>query len=102
MGRENMKITVDNRPLETFKMKMRMLYGILIWYEFVLWPDHLNMSRKALGGTQIAIDLAPFWAMAIVYIIIEVTEAACGQGRILSQFPAWYLMGVHTALYSQF
>ena len=44
MGRESWKMTVDNRPLETFKMKMRMLYGILVWYEFVLWPERLAMS----------------------------------------------------------
>jgi hypothetical protein len=40
--------------------------------------------------------------MAVVYIILEVTEITCGNGRVLSQCPAWWLMGVHTALYSQF
>ena len=42
MGRENFatgRILVKNRSLETFKMKMRMLYGIFIWYEFVMHSE---------------------------------------------------------------
>ena len=50
MGKENMKIWVSNRMLETFKMKMRMLYAIFIWYEFVMWPDQLVIDPKILGG----------------------------------------------------
>lgn len=100
MGKENMKMRVDNRMLETFKMRCRFLYAIFIWYEFILWPDDLALSCKTLGEKQCVLNKVPFWSASILMYIIEFTEIMCGQGRILTQ-GGMYFMGVYIALYSQ-
>jgi hypothetical protein len=100
MGRENMRVIVENRMLETFKMHMRMLYAIFIWYEFILHPEQLNMSKETLGNSQWVMNLVPFWSASVIMYIIEFTEIICGHGRVLTQ-GAMYAMGVYIALYSQ-
>jgi hypothetical protein len=100
MGRENMRFSVDTRMLETFKMRMRFLYAIFIWYEFILHPEQLDMPLAVLGDRQYNMNLVPLWAASIIMYIIEFTEIMCGQGRIMTQ-GAMYAMGVYIALYSQ-
>jgi len=50
MGRERKgcRYCVENRMLESLKMNLRLIYSILIWYEFVLWPKEINMQLSVL------------------------------------------------------
>ena len=49
MGRENKRMkSPANRDLETFKLWMRFLYGIFIWYEFWFWPEQIDMPIDVL------------------------------------------------------
>jgi hypothetical protein len=91
---------VDNRTLESFKMYTRFLYGIFIWYEFILHPDMLDLSEKVIGVQQRMMNLVPLWSASIIMYIVEFTEAFCGNGRLFPQF-ALFWMGIYIAMYSQ-
>ena len=73
-----MRFSVDTRMLETFKMRMRFLYAIFIWYEFILHPEQLDMPLAVLGDRQYNMNLVPLWAASIIMYIIEFTEIMCG------------------------
>ena len=101
MGKGRRQMFVANRSLETVKMTMRMLYAIFIWYEFWLWPEQIDWPLERLTLKLSTLHKAPFWAASIVIYIIEITEIFCARGRALTRAPAWYLLGVFVALYSQ-
>lgn len=80
---------------------MRFFYSILIWYEFWFWPKELDMPVAVLTVKQGVLNKAPFWSMSIILFLIEISEIFCAGGRQLSMVPAWYVLGVYVALYSQ-
>jgi hypothetical protein len=84
MGKENKRMCVNNRWLETFKMNMRVLYSIFIWYEFWFWPERLKMPYEVVGVQQGVLDKVPFWTASVIMYIIEFTEITCGNGRIFT------------------
>ena len=99
MGRENRKWTVENRLLETFKMQIRFMYAIFIWYEFWFHPDMLKLDEKVIGVQQRILNLIPLWSGSLILYIIEFTEAFCGNARLLPQF-ALFWIGMYIAFYS--
>ena len=103
MGKERKgcRFFVENRGLETFKMNLRIIYGILIWYEFWFWPKELTYPVSVIGNQQGIINKSYFWAGTIILYLVEISEIFCANGRQLTMIPAWYLLGVYVALYSQ-
>ena len=103
MGRERKGCTwcVENRTLESFKMWMRYFYCIFIWYEFWFWPDELKLPYDVVGNQRSLLHKAPFWSASIILYVIELTEIICAGGRQLTMVPAWYILGIYVALYSQ-
>jgi hypothetical protein len=102
MGRERKgcRYCVENRMLESLKMNLRILYSILIWYEFWFWPKELDMPIAVLTTKQNTLNKVPFWAASIILYFVEITEVFCAGGRQLTMIPAWYCLGIYIALYS--
>ena len=102
MGRERTEYIVYNRPFESFKMIMRLIYGVLIWYEFV-W-EHKNMLNYVTPDPENdqSINIkhkTPFWIGSGIQLFIEFIDIV-NTSRMLSTMPFMLFIGAYIALYS--
>ena len=49
MGSERREFFVKTRPFENFKMIMRLVYGVFIWYQFIFKPVDATVDKTKIN-----------------------------------------------------
>lgn len=96
----NKKAWYRNHPVEGLRIYLRFLYCIFIWYEFVLWPEQLNMTKDQLGSS-FYVNKIPLFLGFAACTFFGLLERCCSNGTRLMTLSCYGIFfNVHMILYS--